>query len=119
MNARLATVMLITLCGACSHVSQLRQVIPHADREGRSTAAVQIDSSPSSAWIYVNKRFIGSTPLEHEFHYDSNLREIEVVAQPKPEHAAQLRQRRSFPLPPLPTRIHFFMNNPVNLNNYE
>ena len=109
----------VACCGACSHISKLHQQVPSADAKGRSVAAVQIDSSPTPAWIYVENRFIGSTPLVHEFHYDSSLREIEVIAEPLPGNSAQIRQRRSFPLPPLPTRVHFFMNNPVPLNNYE
>ena len=115
----LGIALVAACCGACSHVSKLQQAVPTADAQGRSVAAVEIDSSPTPAWIYVDKRFVGSTPLVHEFHYDSGRREIEVVAEPLPGNSAQLRQRRSFPLPPLPTRVHFFMNNPVPLNNYD
>lgn len=111
--------LLAACCSACSNVSKLRQVLPTADATGRSVAAVEIDSSPTPAWIYVENRFVGSTPLVHEFHYDSGVREMEVIAEPLPGNSAQIRQRRSFPLPPLPTRVHFFMNNPVPLNNYE
>lgn len=110
---------LATLSAACSPISKLDQEVPDADAAGRSVAIVQIDSSPTPAWIYVENRFIGTTPLEHRFRYDSGRRSIEVVAEPLPDHAAQIRQRRRFSLPPLPTRVHFFMNNPSRLSSHE
>jgi hypothetical protein len=43
--------------------------------------------------------------------YGSNTNYIEVIAEPLPDHPAQLRQTKLVRVPPLPTRIHFFLNN--------
>jgi hypothetical protein len=44
--------------------------------------------------------------------YDSNTNYIEVIAEPLPDHPVQQRQVKHVRVPPLPTRIHFFLNNP-------
>jgi hypothetical protein len=77
--------------------------------EGESTASVQIDSSPTSAWIYVDSKYVGTTPLEHYFAYSSTTENIEIVAEPI--FPTQTRQRRRIQVRPLPHRLHFFMNN--------
>jgi hypothetical protein len=119
MKIHLLICVIIVSCGACSQIKKLDQVVPHADVNGRSVAAVEINSAPSAAWIYVDNVFIGTTPIVHEFNFDHSDRSIDVVAEPLPGNTAQMRQRRSFSLPPLPTRVHFNMNNPTRLSNYE
>ena len=76
---------------------------------GESVATVQIDSSPTPAWIYVNHRYVGTTPLEHDFAYASATEGIDIVAEPI--YLAQVRQHRRINPGPLPFRVHFFMNN--------
>ena len=119
MKTHVLLAVIIVSCFGCSQIRKLDQVVPHSDPEGRSVAAVEINSAPSAAWIYVDNVFIGTTPVVHEFHFDHRDRSIDVVAEPLPENTKQMRQRRSFSLPPLPTRVHFNMNNPNRLNNYE
>jgi hypothetical protein len=76
---------------------------------GESVATVQIDSSPTPAWIYVNHQYVGTTPLEHDFAYASATEGIDIVAEPI--YLAQARQHRRLDPGPLPFRVHFFMNN--------
>jgi hypothetical protein len=76
---------------------------------GESVATVQIDSSPTPAWIYVNDQYVGTTPLEHDFAYASATEGIDIVAEPI--YLAQIRQHRRIHPGPLPFRVHFFMNN--------
>jgi hypothetical protein len=111
--------LLAAMNSACSPISKLHQVVPTADTTGHSTAIVLIDASPTPAWIYIENRFIGTTPLEYSVAYDSRRRSMEVVAEPLPDNTAQIRQRQRFSLPPLPTRVHFFMNNPNRLSNHD
>lgn len=77
--------------------------------DGESVAPVQIDSSPTSAWIYVDRKYVGTTPLEHHLAYSSTTESIEIVAEPI--FPAQVRQRKRIQVRPLPYRVHFFMNN--------
>lgn len=114
---RLTLFTIVAGISACTQVDQLNQVIPHADSLGRSVAAVEIGSAPGPAWIYVDNVYIGTTPLIHEFIFDQANRSIDVVAEPLSGNTGQTRQRLKLLLPPLPTRVHFNMNNPVRLNN--
>ena len=77
--------------------------------DGESVARVRVDSSPTPAWIYVNDRYVGTTPLEHDFSYSSATEAIDIVAEPI--YLAQLRQHKRIHPGPLPFRVHFFMNN--------
>ena len=115
----LAALAICACISACTQIDKLHQVIPDADSMGRSVAAVEIGSAPGPAWIYVDNVYIGTTPLVHEFVFDQASRSIDVVADPMPGNTGQTRQRLSFSLPPLPTRVHFNMNNPIRLNNNE
>ena len=115
--AFLAPLAICVCISACTQIDKLSQVIPHADSMGRSVAAVEIGSAPGPAWIYADNVYIGTTPLVHEFVFDQAHRKIDVVAEPLPGNTGQTRQRLSLSLPPLPTRVHFNMNNPIRLNN--
>lgn len=119
MKIRMFLCILLGSSSGCSQINKLDPVVPHGDATGRSIAAVQIDSAPTPAWIYVDDVFVGTTPMEHQFNFDHTDRSIDIVAEPLPYNNAQIRQRRSFSLPPLPTRVHFNMNNPNRLLNYE
>lgn len=76
---------------------------------GESVARVHIDSSPTSAWIYVDRKYVGTTPLEHHLAFSSTTESIDIVAEPF--FPAQIRQRKRIQVRPLPYRVHFFMNN--------
>jgi hypothetical protein len=86
-----------------------RAVVPQPGPHGESVAMVHIESSPTPAWIYVNRRYAGTTPLELPMALDSRNEAVEVVAEPM--NPAQARQRRVLSVPPLPYRLHFFMTN--------
>jgi hypothetical protein len=77
---------------------------------GASQGVVVIDSSPTPAAIRVDGEHVGQTPLRHLLSYTSQTRYLTVVAEPL--YPSQMRQERRLRVPPLPSRIHFFMNNP-------
>ena len=110
---------LLLLIAACSPVTNMHEKKVRTDDLGQNVVKVKIDSSPTPAWIYIEDRFIGTTPLRYPVRYDSQRRSLEVVAEPLPDNTAQVRQRRSFSLPPLPNRVHFFMNNPSTLSSHD
>jgi len=120
MKAGVACAIITALsCAACARVARLEQDQPRPDPQGRGVVSMEIDASPSPAWVYIQQRFIGTTPLVYQFHYDSTLKEVEIVAEPLPCHTAQLRQKLTLPLPPVPARVHFFMNNPPPLITHD
>ena len=100
----------VLIASGCSN-NRLEALSPFTGPGGISIAPVEIDSSPSSAWIYINGKYVGNTPLVYGLAYDSNTNYIEVIAEPLPDHPSQLRQTKLVRVPPLPTRIHFFLNN--------
>ena len=105
-----ATALLALAAGGCAS-ERLQAVAPFAGPGGINVAPVEIDSSPTTAWIYIDGRYAGNTPLVHELTYKGDTRLIEVVAEPLPDHPMQTRQTKHIPVPPLPARLHFFMNN--------
>jgi hypothetical protein len=111
MSTRCIPIVLLLLAASGCAGNRLQALSPFAGPDGITIAPVEIDSSPTTAWIYVNGDYIGNTPLVYGLAYDSNTKYIEVVAEPLPSHPVQLRQTQHIPVPPLPTRIHFFMNN--------
>ena len=111
MNLRgLGLGALALAAGGCAG-DRLHALSPFAGPNGITIAPVEIDSSPTTAWIYVDGEYVGNTPLVYGLAYASDTRHIEVSALPLPDHAAQTRQAKIIPVPPLPTRLHFFMNN--------
>jgi hypothetical protein len=100
----------VLIASGCSN-NRLEALSPFTGPGGISIAPVEIDSSPSSAWIYINGKYVGNTPLVYGLAYGSNTSYIEVIAEPLPDHPAQLRQTKLVQVPPLPARIHFFLNN--------
>ena len=77
---------------------------------GASHACVIIDAQPTSAAIYIDGDYVGTTPLQYSMWFESNTRYIRVLAQPI--HANQAPQERLLQVPPVPRRLQFFMNNP-------
>jgi len=114
-----ACALLAALSTACSPVTNLHEKKVKTDHTGQNVVKVKIDSSPTPAWIYIEDRFIGTTPLRYPVRFDGGRRSLEVVAEPLPDNTAQVRQRRRFSLPPLPVRVHFFMNNPSRLSSHD
>jgi hypothetical protein len=83
MNRASLTIVLLALLTSGCASDRLESLSPFAGPEGISIAPVEIDSSPSSAWVYVDGKYIGNTPLVYGLAYDSNT-----------------------------NYIHFFLNNP-------
>ena len=110
-TGHLVLALVVLLNSGCA-TDSLQSLSPFAGPGGISIAPVEIDSSPSSAWVYVDGKYIGNTPLVYGLAYDSNTNYIEVIAEPLPDHPVQQRQVKHVRVPPLPTRIHFFLNNP-------
>jgi len=81
-----------------------------AIEDGSTSAVVQISSSPTEAWIFIDGNYIGVTPIETRLTYAAGTRFIEVVA--APGYSAQVRQVKRIALPPLPHVLFFDMNNP-------
>ena len=102
--------LLTLVIGGCAG-DRLQALSPFAGPGGISIAPVEIDSSPTTAWVYIDGKYVGNTPLVYGLAYDSETKYIEVVAEPLPDHPMQLRQTKHIQVPPLPTRIHFFLNN--------
>lgn len=78
---------------------------------GATSALLEIDSSPSSAKIFVDGTYVGRTPLKHYLWFFSTTRAIIVVAEPI--YPGQARQEQRLTVPHLPKRLTFFMNNPA------
>ena len=105
------TIALLALLASGCASDKLQSLSPFTGPGGISIAPVEIDSSPGSAWIYIDGKYVGNTPLVYGLAYDSNTNHIEVIAEPLPDHPVQQRQTKHIRVPPLPTRIHFFLNN--------
>jgi hypothetical protein len=95
------------LLGQCEKPTGIcSKVVP----PGVTQALVEIVSSPTTAEIYVDGKSIGRTPVTYPLWYSSKTRFIRVSAEPL--YPDQARQEHQLRVPPLPTRIQFFMNNP-------
>jgi len=81
-----------------------------AGPNGENAAIVEIHASPTPAWIFVNGAYAGVTPLDYEMRFDSETRSLDVSAVPM--YGSQTRQSKRLQVPPLPKRLHFFMNTP-------
>jgi hypothetical protein len=111
MNGRhTITVLLAAACCGCAG-DRLHALPPFGGPGGITIAPVEIDSSPTTAWVYIDGKYVGNTPLVYGLAYDSNTRYIEVIAEPLPDHPVQIRQTKHIRVPPIPNRLHFFMNN--------
>jgi hypothetical protein len=76
---------------------------------GTSGGTVSIDASPDAAWIFVDGRFVGHTPVAPIIPFTHATRYVEVVAVPM--HESQARQVLRIVPPSLPRRLQFFMDN--------
>ena len=76
-----------------------------------SRALVRIDSYPTPAAIYLDRQFIGYSPLRYSMAEDGNSPSRRLTAVPL--FAGQTPQERVLQGLPLPTRVSFFMNNPA------
>jgi hypothetical protein len=117
MKHRYTLIALLVLTASGCSSNRLEALSPFAGPGGISIAPVSIDSSPTTAWIYIDGKYVGNTPLVYGLAYDSNTNYIEVVAEPLPEHPGQQRQTRHVRVPPLPTTMHFFLNNHEELEH--
>lgn len=81
----------------------------YAGVDGSTAAIVEIDASPSPVWIFVDGAYVGMTPLQYEMSFDSETAYLSVVAVPMT--SSQTRQLKRIQVPPLPKRLHYFMNN--------
>ena len=75
---------------------------------GATNRLVEIDSQPTPAEIFVNGRPVGRTPLRRYLWFSSTTCALTVVAEPL--YPGQARQEQRLQVPPLPTRLTFFMN---------
>ena len=102
-----------SLAPECTDAFAPCEPVPEGCRKvppGASHALVEIDSSPTTAAIYLDGEYIGETPLRYPLSYTSLTGSLTLVAEPL--YPAQTRQERQLRLPPLPRRIQFYMNNP-------
>ena len=81
-----------------------------ATEDGSTVAYVQIKSSPTEAWIFVDGEYKGITPLSQEISFWAATRHVEVVALPM--YPAQARKVKRLQVPPLPHTLFFDMNTP-------
>jgi hypothetical protein len=95
------------MLGDCESVPKPCRDLP----PGVSYGVVDIDTSPTPALIYVDGQPVGKAPLRHLLYFADETRFVIVVAEPM--YPNQTRQERRIRVPPLPTRIQFFMNNPA------
>jgi hypothetical protein len=109
-SRRVMTALLVLAVSGCAG-NRLEPLAPFARTGGVTIAPVKIDSSPTTAWIYIDGKYVGNTPLVYGLAYDSNTHYIEVIAEPLPDHPVQQRQTKHIRVPPLPIRVHFFLNN--------
>lgn len=101
MTCRAALPLLAALAGCASS--------PPEAPGGATLREVQIDSSPTPAWIFVDGTFVGRTPVEPEIAFTHATRFIEVVAVPL--YDSQTRQALRIVPPSLPRNMHFFLDN--------
>ena len=80
----------------------------YAGVDGSTAAVVEIGASPSPAWIFVDGVYVGVTPLQYEMSFNSETAYLSVVAVPM--YSSQTRQVKRIQVPPLPKRLHYFMN---------
>jgi hypothetical protein len=76
---------------------------------GASTARIKIDSRPTPAWIFIDGRFVGRTPVEPLVAFTHATLFVDVVAVPM--HASQTRQALKLVPPVLPHQVTFFLDN--------
>jgi len=81
----------------------------YAGTDGGTAAVVEIGSSPAPAWIFVDGVYVGMTPLIYEMSFNSDTAYLSVSAVPM--NSSQTRQVKRIQVPPLPRRLHFFLNN--------
>ena len=110
---RAMTILLAVACSGCAG-DRLQALSPFGGPGGIIIAPVEIDSSPTRAWVYIDGWYVCNTPLVYGLAYDIDIRYFEVIAEPLPDHPVQLRQTKHIRVPPRPTRLHFFMNNHDN-----
>lgn len=108
MRGQLPCALALAVAGCASDYAKPPAISAAAD--GSTAAAVQIKSSPTEAWIFIDGQYVGITPLEQELSYWAATRYIEVVAVPL--YPAQARQLKRIEVPPLPHTLFFNMNNP-------
>lgn len=117
MKHRDTLIALLVLTASGCAGNRLEPLAPFAGTGGVTIAPVKIESSPTTAWIYIDGKYVGNTPLVYGLAYDSNTSYIEVTAEPLPDHPGQLRQTRHIRVPPLPNSVHFFLNNSDELEH--
>ncbi|WP_156427884.1 hypothetical protein [Thiohalocapsa sp. ML1] len=100
---------LSTDCSAFAPDCMPRSRRPLTVADGETRQWVDIDSAPTAAAIYVNGRFIGYSPMRYPMAFNSQDRALSIVAVPL--YPGQAQQERLIRVPPLPTRVSFFMNN--------
>lgn len=91
--------------GACRSLPKACAEVP----AGADHVLVEILSSPTHAAIYLDGKFIGTSPLLHPLWYSSKTRFLRLTAEPL--FPGQARQEQLIKIPPLPSRIQFFMNS--------
>ena len=97
----------IVLIGAC--VGGCAET-PLKGPDGATVAQVEIDSSPTPAWIFIDGTYVGQTPVTREIPFTHETRFIEVVA--VPAYASQTRQVLRVTPPAVPRNLTFFLDNP-------
>jgi len=108
MRQRWALAAVAILSGCASKYAEPPEI--RATEEGSTVAYVQINSSPTEAWIFVDGEYQGITPLSQEISFWAATRHVEVVALPM--YPAQARQVKRLQVPPLPHTLFFDMNTP-------
>ena len=104
----IALISAVTLISACA--SDFPEAPEsYAGADGSTAAVVEIGASPSPAWIFVDGVYVGVTPLQYEMSFNSETAYLLVVAVPM--NSSQTRQVKRIPVPPLPKRLHYFLNN--------
>ncbi len=104
----IALVAATVLLGACAS-KYPKAPESYAAADGATAAIVEIGASPSPAWIFVDGVYAGVTPLQYEMSFNSETAYLSVVAVPM--NSGQTRQVKRIPVPPLPKRLHYFLNN--------
>jgi len=103
----LYSLLLMGLSGCASQWAS--QQDSYAGDDGSTMAVIEITSSPTSAWIFIDGVYVGATPIEMEMSFGAGTSYLEVAA--VPIHDSQSRQVKRIKVPPLPKSIHFLMNN--------
>jgi hypothetical protein len=108
MRPLLPLVLLALLAACASKYAEPPEI--RATPDGSTVAYVEIKSSPTEAWIFVDGEYTGITPLSQEISFWAATRHVEVVALPM--YPAQARQVKRLQVPPLPHTLFFDMNTP-------